>query len=300
MLTRERTAHLRTWTRKCYSLALLLLPAAVLMGAGNEGRTEKSFETNRNPHISISNMTGQIVIRGWDKAQVHAVYITHSPRVEVDAESLPPAGPAERLHFTTHVLDPMAGDGSQAADYTLDVPVGASVEIRNPQGSVRIERLHADDASVESVGGAVYVDDCSGHLAVRTVGGDIEIVRPSGRVEAYSITGNLHFLSPTASRLQASTTSGRILYEGDFANGGDYRLSDYSGEMDVVCPASSSFELKAKTVHGKFLNLMPIQHRRRPASALPSANSLLGTYRTGGATVELTSFSGTIRIRPQQ
>ncbi len=281
-------------------LVLLLVPSAVLMGADNEARVERSFATSRNPHISISNMAGQIVIRGWDKAEVHAVYATHSPRVEVATEALPPTGPTERLHFTTHVVDPTGGDGSQDADYTLDVPVGTSVEIRNPQGSVRIERLHADDASIESVGGAVYLTDCSGHLAVRTVGGDIDVVRPSGRVEAYSITGNLHFVSPATSKLQASTTSGRIIYEGEFAPGGDYRLSDYSGEMDVICPSSSSFDLKAKTVHGRFLNLMPLHHRRRPPSPLSPANSLLGTYHTGDATVELTSFSGTIRIRPQQ
>ncbi len=300
MSTRERTADLKTWIGKCRRLAILLVPATVLMGAGNEGRVEKSFETSHNPRITISNMTGQIVIRGWDKDQVHALYITHSPRVEVGTESLPPTGPAERLQFTTHVLDPMASDGSRTADYTLEVPVGTSVEIRNPQGSVRLEGLHTDDASIESVGGAVYISECSGHLAVRTVGGDIEIIRPSGRVEAYSITGNLHFVSPATSRLQASTTSGRIIYEGDFTAGGEYRLSDYSGEMDVICPASSSFELKARTVHGRFLNLMPLRRRRPSASSLSPANSLLGTYHTGDAILELTSFSGTIRIRPQQ
>ncbi len=300
MTTRERTAVPRTWIRKYRILALLLVPAAVLMGAGNESRIEKSYESSHNPRISISNLAGQIVVRGWDKDQVHTVATTHSPRVEVDTEFLPPTGPADKLHFTTHVLDPMAGGSSQIADYTLDVPVGASLEIRNPQGSVRVEGLHADDASIESVGGAVYVIDFSGHLSVRTVGGDIELVRPSGRIEANSITGNLHFVSPATSKLRGSTTSGRILYEGDFAAGGDYRLSDYSGEMNIICPASSSFELNAKTVRGKLLNSMPLRRRRRAASPISSGNSLLGTYRTGDPTVELTSFSGTIRIGPQQ
>jgi hypothetical protein len=40
--------------------------------------------------------------------------------------------------------------------------------------------------------------------------------------------------------------------------------------------------------------------RRQSASPLSSSNSLLGTYNTGRANVELTSFSGTIHIRPQE
>lgn len=299
MTTRERTLVLRTWIGKRCILALLLVPAAVLMGAGNEGRVDKLYECSHTPRISISNLAGQIVIRGWDKDQVHAIYTPSSPRVEVDTELLPATGPAEKLHFTTHVLDPMVVGSSQIADYTLDVPVGASLEIRNPQGSVRVEGLHAEDASIEAVGGAVYVVDFSGHLSVRTVGGNIELVRPAGRIEANSITGNLHFVSPATSKLRGSTTSGRILYEGDFAPGGDYKLSDYSGEMDIICPATSSFDLNAKTVHGKLLNSMPFRRRRRAASPISSGNSLLGTYHAGDPTVELTSFSGTIRIGPQ-
>jgi hypothetical protein len=298
--TAERTTKLKQCARKyAWGLALLLVPAAVLMAAGKEGRVEKTFETNSTPRISISNLSGQVVIRGWDKSEVHAVYVTRSPRVEIDVVTLPPKGPAEKLHFATHVLDPLLANDAQIVDYTLDIPLGTSLEIRNPQGSVRVEGLHSDDASIESVGGTIYVSDFSGHLAARSVGGDIDIVRPVGRVEAYSITGNLHFVSPETSKLRANTTSGRILYEGDFQTGGYYLLTDYSGDMDIICPPSASFELSAKTVHGKFINSLPQFHRRRAASPLASANSLLGTHNTGDATVELTSFSGTIRIRQQ-
>jgi DUF4097 and DUF4098 domain-containing protein YvlB len=278
-------------------LALLLAPASLLL-AGGAGRATRTIETTTIPRISLTNLVGKIMVRGWDRPQVHVEYTVYSPRVEVDTELLPPSGAADKVRFTTHVLDPLVSGSEQAADYTLDVPVGASVEIRNPQGSVQIEKLQAD-AAVEAVGGRIAVSDFSGHLAVRSVGGDIEIVRSSGRVEAYSITGNLHFVSAATSKLRASTTSGRILYEGDFMPGGDYMLSAYSGDMDIVSPSSASFELRAKTVRGKLENSLRLTPRRRSPSPLYSGNSLLGTHNAGKATVELTSFSGTIRIRPQ-
>jgi len=183
-------------------------------------------------------------------------------------------------------------------DYTLDVPVGASLEIRNPQGRILVQGMQAD-ASVQSVGADISIRDYSGRLLVHSVAGDIEVVRPSGSVEAYSITGNLHFVSPSTSRLHGSTTSGSILFEGDFMERGDYILSAYSGDLTIVCPSAASFELTAKTLKGKVINSMPMTHRRESASPLGASNSLLGTRNAGRANVDITSFSGNIRIRPQ-
>jgi putative adhesin len=276
-------------------MVLLLFSEAAL--AGGAAIFEKSFVTSRDPRISLTNLAGRVTVKGWDKAQVHALFVTVSPRVEVDTEVLPQTGTADKIRFSTHVLDPLVPMNEQLADYTLDVPVGSSLEIRSPQGSVQIENLQGD-ATVESVGANVRVTDFTGHLSVRSVGGNIEIIRPSGHVEADSITGNLHFVSPTTTQLRATTTSGRILYEGDFIGGGNYRLSAYSGNVDVICPASASFELRAKSERGKVQSELPIVSRRHSPSPA-YANSLLGTHNTGKATVELTSFKGMIRVRPQ-
>jgi len=260
-------------------------------------RMEKTLETTPNPRVTVTNVAGQIVIRGWDKSQVHAVYTPLSPHLEWDTDAMPPSGPADKIRFVTHLLDPKVVVTEQKADCDLDVPLGSSLEIRNAQGSVRIEKLQGDDATVETVGAAVSVSDFTGHLLVQSVGGNIDVIRASGRVEAYSITGNLHFLSPATSKLRGSTTSGRILFEGDFPEGGDYSLSDYNGNIELICPPSASFELFVKTVQGKVINEMPMTVRHREATPLSSANSFFGTHLTGKATVNLKSFSGTIRIR---
>ncbi len=284
--------------RQCLHLLAVVLVSAVFIQAAGDGRIEKTFDTTREPSISLQNLKGVVIVRGWDKAQVHVVYSLESPRLEVDSEILPETGPADKIHIETHLLDSTLPSTAQSADYTLDVPSSATLEIRNSQGKVRIEGMQAD-ASVASVGGDISVRDYSGHLTVRSVAGDIEIIRASGNVEADSTTGSLHFVSPTTTRLHGSTTSGHILYEGDFMDRGDYILSAYSGDVEISCPPSASFELSAKTLKGKVINLMPMTRRREAASPLEGANSLLGTRNTGRASVELTSFSGNIRIRPQ-
>jgi len=294
----NRTNVTKGWGKQILQLLVAFLLPATMMWAAGEGRLEKTFDTTREPRISLINLNGHVLVRGWDKAQVHVVYTVASPRVEVDSEILPNTGPAEKIHFSTHLLDAGLPSSDQTADYTVDVPSSSSLEIRNPQGSIRMEGIQSD-CSVESVGGNITVRDYSGHLTVRSIAGNIELIRLSGNVDAYSITGNLHFVSPTTTKLHGSTTSGHILYEGDFAERGDYFLSAYSGDLEVVCPIRASYELSARTEKGKVINSMPMTHRRESASPLGASNSLLGTHNTGKATVELKSFSGTIRIRPQ-
>lgn len=274
----------------------LLVPLA-LASPADPSRLDKTIETTATPRISVSNLKGHITIKGWERSEVHVVSTSASPDIEVDVEQFPPTGPAEKIHFTTHFLNPQTADKS--TDYALEVPLGSSLEVRNPEGSVQIQTLRGE-ASVNTVGATIAVSDVAGHLEATTIGGDVEIVRPSGRVEANSICGSLRVVNPASSRLRAVTTSGKIFYEGDFLPGGDYELSDYSGDVEILTPQSASFELIAKTVRGKVIADPEIEVTPKHHTAFRSpygGNSLFGTHNAGKATLKLNSFSSTIRIR---
>ncbi|HKT12311.1 MAG TPA: hypothetical protein VJW77_10850 [Terriglobia bacterium] len=278
--------------------ALLLIPTGLLIAQG-PGQTEKNIVSTVAPRVSISNLAGKVMVRGWDRLQVHVAYASVSPKVGVDTEQVPSKGPADKVHFTSYLVDRSVPVPNPAVDYIVDVPLGASLEIHDPQGEVKINSVKGD-TSVDSLSGGISVADSTGHLSLRSVGGNIEIIRSSGRVEAYTINGNLHFVNPASKRLRGTTTSGTIIYEGDFAPGGDYILSDYSGDITVLCPSSASFELDAKTVRGKLDNQFQLVPRGPAArSFLPPGNSIFGTQGSGQATLEVTSFSGVIHIRQQ-
>jgi DUF4097 and DUF4098 domain-containing protein YvlB len=276
---------------------LLLIPAGLLAAATSaSAQVEKTIETTAKPQISISNTAGKVIVKGWNRLQVHVHYSASSPQAAVDIEELPSQGPAAKIHFNTYAVGHSAPNQPSTVDYTLRVPAGSRLEIRNPQGTVQVDAIRGD-TSVNSLGSDITVADSGGQLVVRSVGGNIEVMRSSGPVEAYTINGNLHFVNLTSSQVHGTTTSGNIVYEGDFAAGGDYVLSDYSGSMDIICPPSASFELNAKTVRGKVDNTFPLVSQHSYDPTFSAGNSLFGTYSTGEATLELTSFSGTIHIR---
>lgn len=282
-------------------ILLILMAMLVPVSAWCAGpvRQEAVFYTVSLPRISVTNLDGTVVVRSWDKPQIHAVYMIASPHIEIDTEQMPAKGDAEKVSLATHLLDRSLQGPQANVDYTLDVPLGSSLEIRNPQGIVRVEGIHGD-AWVESVGGGIVISDTTGEVIARSVGGEIRIVRPAGYVESSSVTGNLELMSPLSSRIRATTTSGQILYEGNPAASGEYVMSSYSGDIDILCPSEASFELNARSVHGKLINQFPKFSRRHHHPSVSSyGNALFGTQNEGAATIEVTSFYGTIRISPQ-
>jgi DUF4097 and DUF4098 domain-containing protein YvlB len=80
---------------------------------------------------------------------------------------------------------------------------------------------------------------------------------------------------------------------------GEYILSTYSGDIEVALPPAASFDLTAKTVKGKVDNTFSLTPKRHAAPSFSTGYSLLGTHSTGNASVELTSFSGRIRVHQQ-
>jgi len=102
------------------------------------------------------------------------------------------------------------------------------------------------------------------------------------------------------SSVNLMTTTGNILYDGDFVRTGLYTMNSGRGVVEVHFSGNDSFDLNAYSLLGNVDNqasefVKPDTHKRQHASSKPG-NSLIGTVGQGLAKVELSSYSGTIRI----
>lgn len=296
MIAKRRVNSKRVLRMQAWLASLILLPAGTI-AADSASRTEKSFRALPNPRIIISNPPGgQVTVRGWDRAQVHAFYSTASSKAQIDVDPTPANGEVEKLRFATHVIDSQALPKERTANYELDVPAGSSVDIYNPEGSVTIERIGGDE-DIESINGKVTVTDASGPVSVHSVNGNVDFVRPSGRVEVMSVMGSLLFTNSTSPKVRAQTESGRIDFDGEFEPTGEYVMKSWRGDMDIVCSPSDSFEVSARSVNGRVDNQFHLN--RKGHTTNPGPGEAFGYQNRGDATVDLKSYSGTIHVRPR-
>jgi DUF4097 and DUF4098 domain-containing protein YvlB len=179
------------------------------------------------------------------------------------------------------------------------VPEEAELQLRTQTGLVYVEQVMGD-MTLQSVAGDIHLKEVSGYIVVRTTGGSLVCTQCAGKLDFNSVSGNAQVLQPGLTNVTLFTMSGNILFDGDFIRTGIYTMKSGKGTVEVHFSGSDSFDLKAQTATGTVDNqaeayLKPDSHGVRHIAS-KFTKGLFGTVGSGLAKVELSSYSGTIRI----
>jgi DUF4097 and DUF4098 domain-containing protein YvlB len=288
----DRRMDLPRWARRAALAVAGLLVATLAAPAVFAHRIEKRFPVDVRPTVTVRNKSGKVVIKSWKKQEVLVVANHVSEKTEVDAEKM-----GNRVEVVTHVLSESITANDLQADYEVTVPEETELQIINDSGDVYVERV-SGDMTFDTVAAAVELREVAGILVVKTISGSLTCYLCAGRVEVNTISGNLSFMQPVISKLRAKTNTGSILYDGVFERGGTYLFTNFSGTTEVRFSEGDSFDLMASSLHGKVENDAALKPSGHQQSYIPSnAAKALGRMNLGLARVEITSFSGTIKVR---
>jgi len=156
------------------------------------------------------------------------------------------------------------------------------------------------DMTLQSVAGDIHLKEVSGYIVVRTTNGSLVCAQCAGKLDFTSVSGNAQLLQPGLTNVTLFTTSGNILFDGDFIRTGIYTMRSGKGTVEVHFSGNDSFDLNAQTATGTVDNqaeayLKPDSHGVKHMAS-KFTKGLFGTVGSGLAKVELSSYSGTIRI----
>jgi DUF4097 and DUF4098 domain-containing protein YvlB len=276
--------------------AAFLCSCVSAAAAGQQGQhLEKHFAVNTRPVVVIHNVAnGRIEVKSWKNAEVDVLASQISDKIGFDVEQ---AG--DRIDVTATILNVSAQPRELEANLQLTVPEETELQLKTETGLIYVEQVMGD-MTLESVAGDVHLKEVSGYIIVRTTEGSLICTQCAGKLDFKSISGGAQVLQPALTNVSLFTTSGNILFDGDFVRTGLYTMKSGKGLVEVRFSGNDSFDLKAQTAVGTVDNraaayLKPDSHGiRRAASKF--THGLFGTVGQGLAKVELSSYSGTIRI----
>ena len=255
-------------------------------------RIEKHFAVQSKPKITVRNSNGRIQVKAWTKPEVLVAWSSASGRTVVETEL---AG--NRVEVATQ----FNGDGTSAddskTDFEITVPVDSELSVRTDSGNVTVDSVHGD-MTFDTVGANLQLSDVNGYMVVKTIDGSLVCNRCSGKLEANSISGNVQMIQPSLDSVRVQTSSGNIFFDGSFLSRGIYIMKNFSGTLEVHFSSNDSFDVNASSLKGDVINqatFKPDSHGT-PHTASKWGHSLFGTMNDGHAKVELSSFSGTIKI----
>jgi DUF4097 and DUF4098 domain-containing protein YvlB len=256
---------------------------------------EKHFAVKGHPVVVLQNVgNGRIEVKSSKNSEVVVSATQASNKIGIDTEQAD-----ERVDITATVLDSSAPAAELEANFQLTVPEETELQLRTQTGLVYVEQVMGD-MTLQSVAGDIHLKEVSGYIVVRTTGGSLVCMQCAGKLDFNSVSGNAQVLQPGLTNVSLFTMSGNILFDGDFIRTGIYTMKSGKGTVEVHFSGNDSFDLKAQTATGTVDNqadayLRPDSHGvRRMASKF--TKGLFGTVGSGLAKVELSSYSGTIRI----
>ena len=256
---------------------------------------EKHFAVKARPVVVIHNVAnGRIEVKSSKNAQVDISVSQLSNKIGFEMEQV-----GDRIDVTASILDAAAQPLELEADLQLSVPEETELQLKTETGLIYVEQVMGD-MTLESVKGDVHLKEVSGYIIIRTTEGSLVCTQCAGKLDFKSISGGAQLLQPALNNVSIFTTSGNILFDGDFIRTGLYTMKSGKGLVEVRFSGADSFDLNAQTTLGTVDNraaafLKPDSHGiKRLASKF--TKGFFGTVGQGLAKVELSSYSGTIRI----
>jgi Putative adhesin len=274
------------------NIVSVLVLSGLALGADTI-RKELHFKVGKHPMVSINNTFGPVVVKAGVMHQVAIVALLHSEKIELDESKS-----RDRVEVTSHLMG--ADRNSGIVEYQVQVPPDANVTIHSDSGRIHAEKL-GGDVIVAGNDGPIEVADCAGgHVHVRTLNGSVNLNNVHGHVEIMSVGGDVVMHGVTGTLVAVNSNSGKIEYDGDFGEEGEYAFSSHTGNIDAVAPAYASIEVLARSTNGLVQSDFSLEPRHAPF-IVRGANSLSGTMgKAASSSVKLFSFSGKIRLRKRQ
>jgi Putative adhesin len=257
---------------------------------GADSAIERSAAAEKAVVVSLCVASGDVVVRGWDRAEVRA-RASEAASLRLLTPNVQPAPRVEVLVAEHREGEIESGECGSAGTVELSVPRGATVNVETRDGHVEVSdvaglRVHAlsGDVDVRRVSNSVEVSCLSGDISLADSSGPTEVSTVSGSVEARNVrasaagdsfeakstSGDVTLEGVTHAQVRGTAVSGSVAYTGALARGGDYDFKTISGDVTLELPADSSFSLHARVVlSGDILTDFPVKTSAGPYSSAP-------------------------------
>ena len=286
--------------------ALLVACALPLAAMAESDSIERKIAASAAGEVVISNVSGQIDVRGWDRNEVQ---VTGHLGRGVERLDLETSGG----RTVVKVVLPRGNSHDGDADIEVSVPKGSSVEVsavsadvssRGVLGTQRLKSVSGevtadiagDESEVRSVSGDVTVRGAGKPLSLRvsSVSGSLDITNISGKLDVVTVSGDARVQVGEASDLRGRTTSGSLEVSGKLTRDGRVDVEGVSGDITLRVSAAGGISTEIESFSGD-INGCLAENVERVSKYGPGVRLNTRTVEAG-ARVRAKTLSGDIEI----
>jgi len=239
--------------------ALCSLPLCALAGGGS---VDRNIAAEPGGEVVISNVSGRVDVRGWDRNEVRVTGSLEEGVDRLDLES-------SSGRTTIKVVLPRGNSHDGDADLTIQVPKGSSVEVgavsadissHGVSGTQRLKSVSGeitadvagDDSEVRSVSGDVTVRGSGKPISLRmsSVSGSLHLSDGAGKLDLVTVSGDAEAQMSEASEIRGRTTSGDLELRAKLTKDGRVDVEAVSGDLRLRVPSPSALSTEIESFSG--------------------------------------------------
>jgi hypothetical protein len=282
---------------------LITLPA---LAAADESSIDRKVPADANGEVVISNVSGTIDVRGWDRNEVQVTGTLGSSVERVDVET-------SGGRTVVKVVLPHRGAHDGDAEIEVQVPKNSSVDVSavsadvSSRGVLGMQRLKSvsgevtadisgNDSEVRSVSGDVTVRGVGkpSSLRVSSVSGSLDVNNFGGKIDVVTVSGDARVQASDSSEIRGRTTSGNLELYGKLTRDGRVDVEGVSGDLLLRLSAPGGLSAEIESFSGSIEGCLA-RGVERVSKYGPGVRLSLRTVENG-ARIRAKTLSGDIDI----
>jgi DUF4097 and DUF4098 domain-containing protein YvlB len=298
---------MRISTSRRFAGLLIAAALPMLAPARESGNIDRRIAVEPGGEVVISNVSGSIDVRGWDRNEVQ---VTGHLGEDV-----------ERLDLTTSggrtivkVVLPRGNSHDSDAVISVQVPKNSTVEVAavsadvSSQGVLGTQRLKSvsgeitadisgDDSEVRSVSGDLTVRGSGKPISMRanSVSGSLDLTHGAGDLEVVTVSGSARVQMNEATQIRGRTTSGDLEVRAKLTRDGRVDVEGVSGDITLNVSAPGGLSTEIESFSGDIEGCLA-GSVERVSKYGPGTRLNLRSVESGGARVRAKTLSGDIEI----
>ncbi|HTU67849.1 MAG TPA: DUF4097 family beta strand repeat-containing protein [Steroidobacteraceae bacterium] len=286
----------------------LLFAALPLAALANGGPVNRTVPADANGEVEISNVSGTVDVRGWDRNEVQVTGHLGGSVERLDVES-------SGGHTLVKVVLPRGHSGDGEADIEVHVPKGSTVEVgvvsadissRGVLGTQRLKTVSGevtadvsgDDSEIRSVSGDVTVRGTGKPISLRlsSVSGSIDLMNSAGKLDVVTVSGDARVQMGETTEVRGRTTSGDLEVRAKLTSNGRIDVEGVSGEITLRVGAAGGVSTEIESFSGDIVGCLAEDKVERVSKYGPGVRLNLRAVESGGARIRAKTLSGDIDI----
>jgi DUF4097 and DUF4098 domain-containing protein YvlB len=248
--------------KKYRPAALFVACALPLAAAAGSDTVDRKVAAEPNGEVVISNVSGTIDVRGWDRNEVHVTGQLDSGVERVDVES-------SGGRTVIKVVLPRGNNHDGDADIEVSVPRGSSIEVsavsadvssRGVLGTQRLKSVSGEitadiagtESEVRSVSGDLTVRGSGKPISLRvsSVSGSLDLTNAAGKLDVVTVSGDARVQMGETSEVRGRTTSGDLEVSGKLTRDARVDVEGVSGDITLRLSAPGGLSTEIESFSG--------------------------------------------------